>query len=103
MNLTDDAVIGALVTVLIAMAAGGWAILRLITTGMERRQSELTALIWERFEHAEQQRRESSEHWQRLFHENQRVHERHSSRLSTIEQRLVVLEHPTRDIRNIPS
>lgn len=100
MNLTDDAVIGALVTILIAMAAGGWAILRLITTGMEQRQKDLTALIWERFEHAEQQRRESSEHWQRLFHENQRVHERHSSRLSTIEQRLVVLERPFRDLGN---
>ena len=102
MNLTDDAVIGALVTVLIGMAAGGWAILRLITTGMERRQSELTALIWERFEHAEQQRRESSEEWRRLFQEIQRRHEHHSSRLSTIEQRLVILEHPTRDLRNIP-
>jgi len=103
MTLTDDAVIGALITVLIGMTAGGWAILRLITTGMEQRQKDLTALIWERFEHAEQQRRESSEHWQRLFNEIQRRHESHSSRLSTIEQRLVVLEHPSRDIRNIPS
>lgn len=96
MNLTDDAVIGALITVLIGMTAGGWAILRLITTGMEQRQKDLTALIWERFEHAEQQRRESSEEWRRLFQEIQRRHESHSSRLSTIEQRLVVLERPQR-------
>lgn len=96
MNLSDDSTIAAIGGVFAAFAAGGWAILGAITAGMEQRQETISELIKERFEHAEQQRRDSSEQWQRLFQEIQRRHENHSSRLSTIEQRLVVLEHPHR-------
>lgn len=96
MNISDDSTVAAIGGVVAAFAAGGWAILGTITSGMERRHELISEMIRERFEHAEDQRRESSEQWRNLFHEIQRRHEQHSTRLSTIEQRLVALEHPHR-------
>ena len=85
MSISTDALIGAMITILIAMASGGFAILKLITANIEKQ-----------FKHAEERRKESSEHWQQLFREIQNRHEsnyeRTSARLDVIEQRLFALE-----------
>lgn len=86
-----DALIGAIITILIAMASGGFAILKLITANIEKQ-----------FLLAEDRRKESSEHWQLLFREIQNKHdsnyERTSARLDVIEKRLFALERLSKHI-----
>ncbi|MCB1776536.1 MAG: hypothetical protein KDI50_03780 [Candidatus Competibacteraceae bacterium] len=71
-----------------ALVAGGWAVLRLISTHLERRHDDLAKMIEERFDFSELQRQMATKHWEQLFASIRQTAEKHSQRIASIENRI---------------
>lgn len=67
--MNDSMMVGMelVLSILGAVAAGGWSVLHLITRHFDQRHEDLKALIAEQFSQSERHRQEASAYWRSLF------------------------------------
>ena len=101
--MNDSMVVGMelVLSILGAVAAGGWSVLRLITRHFDQRHEDLKTLIAEQFSQSERHRQEASTYWRSLFETMRDQQDDIETRLDGLQARVGQIEADIRALQSI--